>query len=72
MAPSMWNAINPNSSTVRQLITAARNRELYDVDWDSDEGSWGVINSRGVFIQHTHSREAARVAARHRDAREGL
>lgn len=69
MAPSMWNAINPNSSTVRQLITAARSRELYDVDWDSNKESWGVINSSGVFVQHTGTREAARVAARHLGAR---
>ncbi|GAA0505335.1 hypothetical protein GCM10010390_05310 [Streptomyces mordarskii] len=72
MAPSMRNAVNPNSSTVRQLIMAARDREMYDVDWDSKEGSWGVVNGRGVFVQHTNSRAAARVAARHRGAWEGL
>ncbi|AGP58327.1 hypothetical protein M271_34575 [Streptomyces rapamycinicus NRRL 5491] len=57
---------------MRQLIMAARDREMYDVDWDSKEGSWGVVNGRGVFVQHTNSRAAARVAARHRGAWEGL
>jgi hypothetical protein len=68
----MWDAIDPNSPAVRKLIMAARNGESYDVDWDPNEGSWGVIDSRGAFVQHTHTREAARVAARQRGAREGL
>ncbi|MER7877710.1 hypothetical protein ABTY63_29905 [Streptomyces solisilvae] len=69
MARFMWDANDLHSPTVRNLIMAARNRESYDVDWDSTEGSWGVIDGRGAFVEHTGSREAARIAARRRGAK---
>jgi hypothetical protein len=72
MARSKWDAIDPNSPAMRKLIKAARNGESYEVDWDPTESSWGVIDSRGTFVQHALTREAARAAARNRGAREGL
>ncbi|MGW7514153.1 hypothetical protein ACWGJ2_00975 [Streptomyces sp. NPDC054796] len=63
MARSIEYAFGSNGADVRRLVMAARYGETYDVDWDPNEGSWGVINGRGTFVQHTATREAARAAA---------